>query len=291
MARYRMRFQDNVPGEFFVESACIDCDLCRQLAPEVFGTRASGQSVVQHQPVTDAERRQAFKALVTCPVSAIGTAGKAQKAELDEAISAFPQLIDGDVFECGFASADSFGAQSYLIRRAGGNVLVDSPRAAAPLLRRIEALGGVAMMFLSHRDDVADHARFHERFGARRVIHEADAVGELREVEELLSGDAPTRLAEDLVAIPLPGHTRGSAALLYRNRYLFTGDHLWWNEASRRLEMGREVCWYSWPQQVRSLRRLLDYDFEWVLPGHGRRFYGGSPEATRRQIERLLREL
>ncbi len=49
---------------------------------------------------------------------------------------------------------------SYLIRHAAGNILVDSPRFAGPLVRRIEALGGIRAMFLTHRDDVADHQRF-----------------------------------------------------------------------------------------------------------------------------------
>ena len=34
--------------------------------------------------------------------------------------------------------------------------------------------------------------------------------------------------------------------------------------------MGRSVSWYSWTEQKKSLRKLLDYRFEWVLPGHGR---------------------
>lgn len=58
--------------------------------------------------------------------------------------------------------------------RPEGNVLVDSPRFAAPLVRRIEAMGGVALMFLTHRDDVADHEKFHQHFGCQRIVHEAD---------------------------------------------------------------------------------------------------------------------
>jgi glyoxylase-like metal-dependent hydrolase (beta-lactamase superfamily II) len=49
----------------------------------------------------------------------------------------------------------------------------------------------------------------------------------------------------------------------------------------------RSVWWYSWPEQVRSLVRLLDYRFEWVLPGHGRRFHA-SPTVMRAELERLL---
>jgi glyoxylase-like metal-dependent hydrolase (beta-lactamase superfamily II) len=53
--------------------------------------------------------------------------------------------------------------------------------------------------------------------------------------------------------------------------------------------MGRSVCWYSWSEQKQSLRRLVDYQFEWILPGHGRPLY--LPAAKmRRAIERLVEE-
>lgn len=94
-------------------------------------------------------------------------------------------------------------------------------------------------------------------------------------------------LGPELVAIPVPGHTRGSVALLYRERFLFTGDHLW-GTADGNLAMGRGVCWYSWREQVRSLERLLHHRFEWVLPGHGRRYRAQSAAAMRAEIERLL---
>jgi glyoxylase-like metal-dependent hydrolase (beta-lactamase superfamily II) len=64
--------------------------------------------------------------------------------------------------------------------------------------------------------------------------------------------------------------------LLYRNQYLFSGDHLWWSEAYKSLHASQSVCWYSWPEQTRSMQRLVDYRFEWVLPGHGRRVHLSS---------------
>src|SRR5205085_11488099 len=89
-------------------------------------------------------------------------------------IDAFPLPIAENVYFCGYTSELSFGAWSYLIVRsdaAGGNVLVDSPRFASQLVKRIEALGGVRQMFLSHRDDVAEHARFAKRFHCTRIMH------------------------------------------------------------------------------------------------------------------------
>ena len=59
--------------------------------------------------------------------------------------------------------------------------------------------------------------------------------------------------------------------LLVGDRFLFTGDHLWWEPETGTLGASRSVCWYSWSEQAASMRRLLDEKFEWVLPGHGDR--------------------
>jgi glyoxylase-like metal-dependent hydrolase (beta-lactamase superfamily II)/ferredoxin len=258
MARRELAVAENVPGDLFVDETCIECDTCRELAPDIFGSLDSGQSFVQRQPSDDPSWRRALHAVVSCPTASIGAERSAKAAAAD-----LPVLLEGPVYRCGYSSEASYGAQSYFIRRSEGNVLVDSPRFVAPLARRLDQLGGVRRMFLTHRDDVADHARFHERFGCERIIHRDDAV---IEAELLLEGD--TDLAPGMRVIHLPGHTRGSCALLLDDKYLFTGDHLWaWDG---RLEMGRNVSWYSWTEQKKSLRKLLEYRFEWVLPGHGR---------------------
>lgn len=293
MARSTARLRGSDPGALFVDDTCIDCDLCRQLAPGVFTRdQAAGQSVVHHQPRDASEAQRAAIALVTCPTSSIGGA---PAPDVAAAARALPEPITAlehhGVHFCGYASSDAYGASSYFVARGSGNLLVDSPRFARPLCDRIESLGGVATLFLTHRDDVADHARFHERFGCRRILHADDLTSATAGVEQLLEGRDPVRLADDLLAIPVPGHTRGSTALLYRDEFLFTGDHLWWSDEVQGLRAAREVCWWSWPEQVRSVRRLLDYSFTWVLPGHGRRIHAASPAAMRTELERLLERL
>jgi glyoxylase-like metal-dependent hydrolase (beta-lactamase superfamily II)/ferredoxin len=269
----------NVPGEFFVDSSCIDCDLCRQIAPSVF--RADGDnSVVHHQPSGDGETLRAEMALVTCPTASIGTLAK---HDLASAIQSLPEPVDENVRFCGFASEDSFGGSSYLILHPHGNVLVDSPRFTAPLVRRLESMGGMKWMFLSHIDDVADHRKFRDHFGCARVMHEDDAAFD---VERPIRGREPVRLEDDLLVIPAPGHTAGSQCLLYRDKFLFTGDHLWWDPESRRLGASRRYNWHSWDEQRRSMEKLLNHRFEWVLPGHGARHH--APEA---EMKRLLRDI
>lgn len=67
----------NVPGKFYVDSQCIDCDLCRETAPDNF-TRAEdeGYSYVFKQPETDEEIAQCREAIEGCPVEAIGEDGE-----------------------------------------------------------------------------------------------------------------------------------------------------------------------------------------------------------------------
>lgn len=283
MARVSDRIAENVDGDFFVDSSCIDCDLCRQLAPAVFArTDRRGQSYVAHQPANDHEQHRALIALVTCPTSSIGTT---RKLDAKAAARALPEHVADEVYFCGWAAESSYGAAAWLVRRAAGNVLVDSPRAASTLIKRLEELGGVRYMFLTHRDDVADHQAFRDHFGCERIIHRADG----RDAEILIDGTAPVRLADDLVVVPVPGHTRGSIALIYRDTFAFTGDHVWATDDQTGLDAGQDVCWYSWPEQKRSLARLAEHRFTWVLPGHGRRFHAANEAAMRAELLRLAR--
>jgi glyoxylase-like metal-dependent hydrolase (beta-lactamase superfamily II)/ferredoxin len=286
MAQISEKLPENVPGQFFVDSTCIDCDLCRQIAPETFA-ESPDRSFVFQQPATDAQRHRAMMALVACPTASIGTA---TKINASDAVKAFPEPIADGVFFCGFASESSFGASSYFVQRAAANVLVDSPRAARPLMRRMAAMGGVRWMFLSHRDDVADHEAYHREFGCERVLHRDDITRGTSAVEHPVDGHLPVSLDPELTVIPVPGHTPGSSALLYR-QFLFTGDHLWGTDDGLHLGASRSVCWYSWPEQIRSIERLLHFEFEWVLPGHGRRFRAANAAAMRAELERLLKRI
>ncbi|HYE14697.1 MAG TPA: MBL fold metallo-hydrolase [Pyrinomonadaceae bacterium] len=281
MANPARRLAENVAGDFFVDGTCIDCDACRQIAPLTFRDHGD-QSSVYRQPETEAETLRALMALAACPTGSIGTTG-GQSARAG--VEAFPERIDGNVYFCGFTAESSFGAWSYLIVRPegeGGNVLVDSPRFTRPLVRKIREMGGVATIFLTHRDDVADHDAFAREFGAARVMHRDDNAARYG-VERVVEGGAAARLDGDLIVIPTPGHTRGHAVLLYKEKYLFTGDHLAWSPTRRTLTAFRSACWYSWAEQVRSMERLLDYSFEWVLPGHGR-IHHDTPEGMREHL-------
>ncbi|HKO97508.1 MAG TPA: MBL fold metallo-hydrolase [Pyrinomonadaceae bacterium] len=285
MANIQRRLPENVPGDFFVDASCIDCDTCSQLAPATFHDHGE-QCSVHQQPANDGEIRLAMMALVACPTGSIGTI---EKHDAHIGIDAFPDLISENVYFCGFTSEASFGAWSYLIVRPeseGGNVLVDSPRFTKHLTRRIHELGGIKQMLLTHRDDVADHERFSKEFGCERVMHADDGARRLG-VERVLQGETEIVLDNDFLAIPTPGHTRGHVVFLYRNKFLFTGDHLAWSPARNTLTAFRSVAWYSWAKQTESMATLLNYNFEWVLPGHGD-IHHDTPENMRYHLASCL---
>jgi glyoxylase-like metal-dependent hydrolase (beta-lactamase superfamily II)/ferredoxin len=297
MARLTQRLATNVAGAFYVDATCIDCGTCWQFDPLHFGP-GGDQAHVHRQPQGEAETHQALLALQACPVAAIGAPPQLLPLTPPDG---FPALIThhpaGDVHYCGWASRRSFGASSYLILRPAAadgtsrNVLVDSPRFNATLARRIEALGGVGTMLLSHRDDVADHQAFAERFGCSRWIHAADAAA-APGAEHLVTGAAPVMLEDDLQLIPTPGHTEGSMVVVLgrpgpAGQILFSGDHLWWGVEPEGVVASRAYCWWNWEEQVRSVRKLLDLDVRWLLPGHGRRRAFAAGE-WRPELERTL---
>jgi glyoxylase-like metal-dependent hydrolase (beta-lactamase superfamily II) len=265
---------------------CSDCSAARTVAPGLIVAR-NGQSVFARQPETPEEIRMAWRARLLCPTASVRTA---KPVDMPEGV--FPEPMAAGVYRLGYNAESSYGAHSFLIRRADGNAMVDAPRFTRAVTKQIEEWGGLAEILLTHKDDVADAKAYAEHFGARVSIHKSDRAG-ARFADNILDGKEPIVLAHDLIAIPVPGHTKGSVAYLYEGRCLFSGDSLAWSFEKDDLTAWRDFCWYSWPEQTKSLARLLDHSFVWVLAGHG-----GSkelaPEDMRARlaalVERMKRE-
>lgn len=284
MAQLKQRRPQNVNGDFYVDNTCIDCDTCRWMVPEVFHQNGR-QSAVYHQPSDETERLRSLQALLACPTASIGTVEK--PTDIKDAQLSFPILIADNVYHCGYHSEDSYGAASYFIVRPEGNILVDSPRFTPPLVKRLEEMGGIRYLYLTHRDDVADHQKYAQHFGCERILHADDVSHGTRDVEIQLTGLDPYQLTSDLLVIPVPGHTKGHTVLLYNNQFLFTGDHLAWSTRFNHLVGFRNACWYSWSEQLKSMRRLANYSFEWVLPGHGWRYHADA-ETMHQKMQQCL---
>jgi glyoxylase-like metal-dependent hydrolase (beta-lactamase superfamily II) len=276
----------NAPGDWYVDRRCTDCGAARTVAPGLI-VEQGGQSVFARQPKTKAELMMAWRARLLCPTASLRT-----ESHLDVPDGVFPEKLTEGVYRLGYNAASSYGAHSFLIRRATGNAMVDAPRFTRALTAKLEDWGGLCDILLTHRDDVADAQRYAKHFRARVWIHEWDSSA-ARFASDILRGLEPLAMGDDLIAIPVPGHTKGSVAYLYDKRCLFTGDSLAWSFEADDLVAWRDYCWYSWPEQTKSLKRLLDYPFEWVFAGHGGSRGSAAPEMHARLmalVERMKKE-
>ena len=77
MAERADKWPENAAGKFYVDEQCIDCDLCRETAPDYFRrSDEGGYSYVFQQPTGDKDIAQCQEALEGCPVDAIGEDGE-----------------------------------------------------------------------------------------------------------------------------------------------------------------------------------------------------------------------
>ncbi len=270
MADFQKIREANQNGEFYVDDTCIDCDVCRWMAPEVF-KRDNHGSVVYKQPESDFVRFKALQAMVACPTNSIGTT--IEEKDLFKAKNSFPMLLEEDVYQIGYHSVKSYGATSYFIKRDDGNIIIDCPRFDREIVEKLESLGGVKYMYFTHKDPIADHKQYHDHFNCKRIMHEDDINENLQDFEIKLEGEEAIKFDDDIIIIPSPGHTKGLACLLYKDKFLFTGDHLAFSTKYNRLIGYPDFCWHSWQEQVKSMHKLFNYSFEWVLPGHGKKFH------------------
>jgi ferredoxin len=76
MADIKDKWADNIVGKFYVDQQCIDCDLCRETAPDFFKrSDDGGYSYVYKQPEAQEDIDKCMEALEGCPVEAIGHDG------------------------------------------------------------------------------------------------------------------------------------------------------------------------------------------------------------------------
>src|SRR5260221_9044865 len=76
MADVANKYPENIAGKYYVDNQCIDCDLCRETAPDNFKRNEDGgYSFVYKQPESAEEEARCKEAKEGCPVEAIGDNG------------------------------------------------------------------------------------------------------------------------------------------------------------------------------------------------------------------------
>jgi hypothetical protein len=210
----RKRHPENAPGDWYVDTRCIDCGAARTAAPGLIVERG-GQSVFARQPQTADERMMAWRARLLCPTASVRSESHARVPD-----GVFPEQMTKGIYRLGYNAKSAYGAHSFAIRRPGGNVMLDGPRFTRAVVAQFENWGGLSDILLTHRDDVGDAERYGAHFAARVWIHETDRAA-APSADCILTGREPVEIDADLTAIPIPGHTEGSVAYLYDQRCLF----------------------------------------------------------------------
>ncbi|SCK16908.1 MBL fold metallo-hydrolase [Streptomyces sp. WMMB 322] len=252
---------------WYVDDRCTNCDAARQFAPGLIGERG-GRSQILRPPRDEEDMRRLHAAVFACPTRSI----RPVSGRPDETLDPFPMALDDRVFVCGHNSRRTAGANSYLLVRASGTLMmIDTPRWSRELAERYEESGRVTDVLLTHRDHAAHGRRYADHFGARLWIHEGD-LDAAPDADRVIRGLGPTEIGEGVTALPVPGHTEGSVLYLADDRYGFSGDSVYWSRSTGDLEVAESVTWYSIEELAASLARAAaQVRFEWILPGHGDR--------------------
>jgi glyoxylase-like metal-dependent hydrolase (beta-lactamase superfamily II) len=270
---------------WYVDERCTNCDVARQLAPDLI-VEVAGRSEVIRQPRTDAEERALHAAAFACHTRSIRRGGRGP----DPALDPFPLRLAERVHLCGHNSRQTAGANSYLLRRPAGNLMmIDTPRWSSTLATKYAAIGPVTDVLLTHRDHAAHGREYADRFGARLWIHENDLAA-APSADAILRGTEPIEIADGVIAHPLPGHTEGSVLYLADDTYCFSGDSFYWSRGAGDVLVVESVTWYSITELAASLARTAPrIRFEWLLPGHGDRKHLPAQEFTRRMHDLTVR--
>ena len=76
MPTFANRYPQNAAGKYYVDDQCLDCDLCRETAPNVFRRNdAGGHAYVHSQPATKEDVALCEEMVEAFPMEAIGNDG------------------------------------------------------------------------------------------------------------------------------------------------------------------------------------------------------------------------
>ncbi len=167
---------------------------------------------------------------------------------------------------------DPFGrsdclTHAFLLQREIGNVLIYSSGQLDKDETELRQLGGITRQYLNHRDEAAPHCDWvSETFGSKLVCHEEEKVAISRKctVHETFSG--ATEIADDLIAVPTPGHCPGSTCYLWQGpkaRYLFTGDTIYFDAGNWKVFIDPKDA----ETMTQSLQVIAALEFDVLLPG------------------------
>jgi hypothetical protein len=76
-----VRNPDSAAGDWYIDTACIDCGASRHVAPDLIVAR-KGKSVFARQPASEEEQLAAWRAVLVCPTASVRSETKQPRAQV-----------------------------------------------------------------------------------------------------------------------------------------------------------------------------------------------------------------
>jgi len=199
-----------------------------------------------------------------------------------------PQAIWNNIFAFP-PNRDTLGGTAYLIVENEANILIDCPAWNEANQKFLHSLGGVRLLFLTHRGGIGKTREIQETFGCEVLIQEQEAY--------LLPGLKVTTFQHEFTLNSLaqilwtPGHSPGSSCLYYSGQggVLFSGRHLLPNRLGEPVPL-RTAKTFHWQRQIKSIQLLLNRftpeTVQYICPGANTGFLRGK-----RAIDRAYKQL
>ncbi|WP_072619702.1 hypothetical protein [Spirulina major] len=189
-----------------------------------------------------------------------------------------PNAVLPDIFTLPVDPKTAGGAAYFIVENSGQNIIVDCPLWTEELEQFLTAQGGVAALFITHRDAIAPSlGHIQQRFHCSVVIQEQEAY--LIPERSVTPFQDDYRLSPDLLAFWTPGYSPGSSCL-YFEQYggvLFTGRHLL-PVATNAIAPLRRPKTFHWFRQLASVAKLRDRftpeTLHYLCPGANTRYLG-----------------
>lgn len=181
-----------------------------------------------------------------------------------------PQAIFADRIFAFPPNRDTLGGTAYLIVEKEGNILLDCPAWDEKTSEFIRLLGGVRVLFISHRGGIGKAKEIQAAFNCDIIIQEQEAY--LLPKLTVTTFQQKITLQPYMQVIWTPGHSPGSSCLYY-HKYegiLFTGRHLLPNQQGLPVPL-RTSKTFHWRRQLKSIQLLRDYltaeNLQYICPG------------------------
>ena len=152
---------------------------------------------------------------------------------------------------------DTLGATAYLIVENQANILVDCPAWDETNQAFLREMGGVRLLFLTHRGAIGKVREVQEATGCDISIQEQEAY--LLPGLRVTAFEREWAAGENAFAFWTPGHSPGSSCLYHAGSggVLFSGRHLIPDRSGAPVPQ-RTAKTFHWPRQINSVKSVID---------------------------------